>query len=59
MGLMGFFEFMPSNQLLSLIGQVFCNEQAITVEMCVNALFMVGGYDSGQLNKVSVKCQCN
>ena len=56
---MGFYEFMPSNQLLSLIGQVFCNEQAITVEMCVNALFMVGGYDSGQLNKVSVKCQCN
>jgi hypothetical protein len=57
MGLMGYYEFMPSNQLLTLIGQALCNEQAITVETCANILFMVAGYDSGQLNKVSVKFQ--
>jgi hypothetical protein len=54
MGLMGYYEFMPSSELLTLIGQAYCYEQAITVDMCVNALFMVGGYDSGQLNRVSV-----
>jgi hypothetical protein len=58
MGLMGYYEFMPSSELLTLIGQVYCNEQAISVDMCANALFMVGGYDSGQLNKVSDKFQC-
>jgi len=57
MGLMGFYEFMPSNQLLTFIGQFYCNEQAITAEMCANAMFMVAGYDSGQLNRVSLKYQ--
>jgi hypothetical protein len=56
---MGHYEFMPSNLLLTLIGQALCNEQAITVEICANVLFMVGGYDSGQLNRVSVKFQCS
>ena len=56
---MGYYEFMPSNELLTLIGQVYCNEQAITVDICANVLFMIGGYDSGQLNKVSVKFQCS
>jgi len=56
---MGFYEFMPSNHLLTLIGQAMCHEQAITVEMCANVLFMVAGYDSGQINRVSVKFQCS
>ena len=55
---MGFYEFMPSSQLLTLIGQTLCNEQTITVEMCANVLFIFAGYDSGQLNMVSVKFQC-
>jgi hypothetical protein len=58
MGLMGYYEYMPSNELLVMIGQLMCNEQAITVEMCVNSLFMLAGYDSAQLNRVSVTFQC-
>jgi hypothetical protein len=54
MSLIGYYEFMPSSELLALIGQAYCNEQAITVDMCVNSLFLIGGYDSGQLNRVSV-----
>ena len=56
---MGHNEFMPSSDLLTLIGQFVCHEQAITVEICANVLFMIGGYDSGQLNRVSVKFQCS
>jgi hypothetical protein len=56
---MGHHEFMPSSDLLTLIGQFMCHEQAIAVEMCANILFMIGGYDSGQLNRVSVKFQCS
>ena len=56
---MGYYEFMPSSDLMTLIGQGYCNELAITVDMCVNTLFLLGGYDSGQLNRVSVKFQCS
>jgi hypothetical protein len=59
MSLMGYYEFMPSSELLNLVGQAYCNEQDMTVDMCVNVLFLVGGYDSGQLNRVSVKLQCS
>jgi hypothetical protein len=54
MTLMGPYEFMPSSELLTMIGQAMCHEQAATVEMCANALFMVGGFNSEQLNRVSV-----
>jgi hypothetical protein len=54
---MGIYEFMPSNELLALIGEVLCNEQAITVDMCGNVLFLIAGFDSGRLNKVNVKFQ--
>jgi hypothetical protein len=55
---MGSYEFMPSSELMTMIGQAMCNEQAATAEMCANSLFMVAGYDSEQLNTVSVKSQC-
>jgi hypothetical protein len=50
---MGIHEFMPSSELLTLVGQVLCNEQAITVEICANVLFIVAGFNSEQLDKVS------
>jgi hypothetical protein len=57
-GLMGYYEFMPSNELLTLSGQFYCNEQAITADICANILFIVAGFDSAQINKVSVTFQC-
>jgi lysosomal acid lipase/cholesteryl ester hydrolase len=49
--LMGIYEFLPSNELLSLVGQALCNQQAITVDICANVLFIIAGFDSAQLNK--------
>jgi hypothetical protein len=54
MGLMGINEFLPSNDLLMLAGQVLCNEQAITIEVCTNVLFIVAGFSSDQFPRVSV-----
>jgi hypothetical protein len=50
--LMGVYEFLPHTELLSLIGEVLCNDNAITVDICSNVLFLIAGYDSSQLNKV-------
>jgi hypothetical protein len=57
--LMGIYEFMPSSELLSLVGQLLCNSQAITVDICADVLFIIAGFDSEQLDKVSVKFQCS
>jgi hypothetical protein len=57
--LLGIYEFMPSSELLTLVGQVLCNEQAITVEICAYVLFIIAGFNSEQLDKVSVKFQCS
>jgi hypothetical protein len=58
LNLMGIHEVLPSSQLLRLVGQVLCNDQAITVDICADILFMIVGFDYEQLNKVSVKFQC-
>jgi len=42
---------------MALVGQALCNEQAITVDLCENFLFLIAGFDSAQLNRVSVKYQ--
>jgi hypothetical protein len=57
--LMGIYEFMPSSELLSFVGQFLCNSEAITADICSNVLFIIAGFDSEQLNKVSVKFQCS
>jgi hypothetical protein len=56
---MGIHEFLPHSELLTLVGQILCNDQAITVDICSNVLFIIAGYDSQQLNKVSVTPQCS
>jgi hypothetical protein len=60
---MGIYEFLPQSELLSLVGEIFCNEEAITVDICSNVLFLIAGYDTQQLNKVRVtlkwRTQCS
>jgi lysosomal acid lipase/cholesteryl ester hydrolase len=58
LNLMGIHELLPSSELLSLVVQVMCNDQAITVDICADVLFITIGFDYEQLNKVSVKFQC-
>jgi hypothetical protein len=52
--LIGLYEFLPRSELLSLIAETLCNDHAITVDLCSNVLFLLAGFDSSQLNKVSV-----
>jgi len=54
---MGIYEFLPSNELLTLVGQTLCNDEAITVDICANVLFIIAGFDSAQLNEVNVTYQ--
>ncbi|XP_069680507.1 lipase 3-like [Periplaneta americana] len=48
--LIGGFEFLPHSELFTLIGQAACNEQAVTSAICSNAIFLVCGFDSKQLD---------
>lgn len=50
----GLNEFSPHNDFISQVGGALCSEQHPTVEdICLNALFIVCGFDSEQFNNVS------
>jgi len=46
-------EFMPNTKFLVDHSQVVCHDNAMTQDVCSNILFLVAGYNSEQLNKVS------
>lgn len=50
--LLGIYEFLPSNELFALGGQVACRDEAITQSVCENILFLIAGYKSDQMNEV-------
>ncbi|PSN34873.1 Lipase 3 [Blattella germanica] len=52
--LLGGFEFLPSNELLSMLETALCQEEAITTEVCTNALFLVCGFDSEELDMAMI-----
>ncbi|XP_065074233.1 lipase 3-like [Ochlerotatus camptorhynchus] len=51
MGMLGVTEFLPSNKMMALGGQKACEDSSVLQEACVNALFLVSGYDSAQTNR--------
>lgn len=51
-GAMGVYEFLPDNDLMNLLGQAACKDEAWFQPVCSNALFLVGGFNSPQLNTV-------
>lgn len=53
-GLLGIYEFLPSNELFALGGQVACREEEFTQAICENILFLIAGYKSDQMNQVSL-----
>nr|XP_022912354.1 lipase 3-like [Onthophagus taurus] len=53
-GLIGIYEFMPSQQGLETIGSIFCRDGAIFQEMCAGIIFLIGGFDSQQLNRTLI-----
>lgn len=51
--LIGSNEFMPTSDLLALLGDVACKDESLVQEMCAMPLFLVAGWDSKYFNYVS------
>lgn len=49
---MGFYEFRPGGKFLLSAGELVCKRNVVTQNICNNALFLIAGYDTTQLNKV-------
>ncbi|XP_075151059.1 lipase 3-like [Haematobia irritans] len=49
--LVGSMEFMPSNKFKQDLGIEMCQATSPYVEMCANEIFLIGGYDSEQLDR--------
>ncbi|XP_037952477.1 lipase 3-like [Teleopsis dalmanni] len=49
--LCGSMEFMPSNQFKQDMGIATCQATSPYAEMCANEIFLIGGYDSEQLDR--------
>lgn len=52
-GLFGIYEFLPNSEIMSLLGEAACRDQAWFQSMCSNVLFLIGGFNSEQMNSVS------
>ncbi|XP_055715506.1 lipase 3-like [Phlebotomus papatasi] len=49
--LLGTNEFTPSNLLMQLGGHLLCKATSPFQEVCANVIFLIGGFDSEQLNR--------
>jgi hypothetical protein len=49
--MLGVYEFMPSNDMMLKSGKMLCMKSSAKRELCANALFLLCGYDSMQLNR--------
>lgn len=49
--MLGIHEFFPSNKMMKKGGYFTCRDESIFQELCANALFLIGGYNSAQLNR--------
>jgi len=47
-------EFMPSNELMDLLGATICRENSPLQGLCSNVLFLIAGDNTDQLNKTSL-----
>jgi lysosomal acid lipase/cholesteryl ester hydrolase len=51
---LGIYEFLPTNELLSLGGQAACRDEAWTQALCYNVLFLIAGFNSAQTNTTMI-----
>lgn len=49
--LLGVHEFMPNSDLLEAGGYYVCRDESPIQELCANVVFLIGGYNSEQLNR--------
>ncbi|XP_066998920.2 lipase 3 [Anabrus simplex] len=53
--LMGLNEFLPHTELLTIMGQMLCRDEAITQDICNNVFFLInGGYNSKELDSAMI-----
>ncbi|XP_059621083.1 lipase 3-like [Phlebotomus argentipes] len=52
--LLGVDEFAPSTKMMQLGGEMACRDESPFQEVCANALFLIAGYDSEQLNRTQL-----
>lgn len=52
MKMLGVYEFLPSNDMMKDGGQLLCGEKSPFKEVCANVFFLIGGYNSEQLDRV-------
>lgn len=51
MWMLGAYEFMPNSEMLAMGGYFLCRDEAVFQEVCANVLFLIGGFNSNQLNR--------
>lgn len=49
--MLGIHEFFPSSKMMKKGGYFLCRDESLFQEVCANALFLIGGYNSAQLNR--------
>ncbi|XP_077292155.1 lipase 3-like [Arctopsyche grandis] len=50
MSLIGFNEFMPSSELSTVAAHLFCHKDSKFLPLCTNLIFLLCGFNPGQLN---------
>lgn len=54
-GLIGMYEFNPNNDFTRTVQQLVCAEKAITQPICMNAIFLVTGFNFEQMDPVAYR----
>lgn len=54
MDMLGVYEFMPSSDMMSKGGYYVCRDESLFQEVCANVLFLIGGFNSAQLNRTII-----
>uniref|UniRef100_A0A1L8DPW0 Lipase n=2 Tax=Nyssomyia neivai TaxID=330878 RepID=A0A1L8DPW0_9DIPT len=52
--LLGMHEFLPSDSMMQMGGYLLCRDESWFQEVCANALFLIGGFNSEQLNRTQL-----
>ena len=52
--MLGVHEFMPSNEMMILGGYWTCRDESPFQVVCANSLFLIGGYNSAQMNRTMI-----
>lgn len=51
---LGVYELLPNNEIMALLGQAVCKDEAWFQAVCSNVIFLIAGFNSEQLNSVSI-----